>query len=362
MPRPQSDTWRYFTIIEGPDGKGRKASCSYCGHQQACGVTRLHQHLLKKCPNIPPSLRAELRQREEARARSSPPQQQQNHHDSNNNNEKYPAMDIDRALSTLAAHGISTSARQQQQQQETTATQSIDNYSSTSSSSGTTSSLMASGQQQQQQEQAMLDWLLARALFSANIPFSAVEDQHMISFLKRMRPGYVIPKAYKLQQHLLKEQHWDLIECDKSDPATIRPCSPTRNTTPALSTATSNSTTSSSNSTTTTTTGSSTSVTTPSSTSSSTFSTPGNNNNNNHASTSSSISSIGRLMNKSTIIPPSRRHHPYDTSSSSTASASASSSSSRIHHGDTSHNNSNNNPSDRSLLASLRAPNMDGSL
>lgn len=331
MPRPQSDTWRYFTIIEGPDGKGRKASCSYCGHQQACGVTRLHQHLLKKCPNIPPSLRAELRQREESRARSSPPQQQANH--DSNNNEKYPAMDIDRALSTLAAHGISTS-RQQQQQQETT-TQPID--SNSTSSSTTTSSIMASGQQQQQQEQAMLDWLLARALFSANIPFNAVEDQHMISFLKRMRPGYVVPKAYKLQQHLLKEQHWDLIECDKSDPTTIRPCSPTRNTTPVLST--SNSTTSSN-----TTASSATSVTTPSSsTSSSTTS-------GTTSSTTTSISSIGRLMNKYT--PSSRRHHPYDTSTNT----SSSSSSSRIQHGDSS------NPSDRSLLASLRAPNMDGSL
>ncbi|KAI7904793.1 uncharacterized protein BX663DRAFT_503548 [Cokeromyces recurvatus] len=62
--------------------------------------------------------------------------------------------------------------------------------------------------------QAMLDWQLARALFSANIPFESIEHPLMIDFFKRLQPNYVVPKGKRLLQYLLKEQHWDLIQWD----------------------------------------------------------------------------------------------------------------------------------------------------
>ncbi|KAI8077185.1 hypothetical protein BDF21DRAFT_422274 [Thamnidium elegans] len=60
----------------------------------------------------------------------------------------------------------------------------------------------------------MLDCQLARALFSAKIPFESIEDPHFIDFLKRLQPNYTVPKKRRLQQFLLKEQHWDLIPWD----------------------------------------------------------------------------------------------------------------------------------------------------
>lgn len=256
MPRPQSDIWQYFTVHEGPEGQGRKARCSFCGHQQACGITRLHQHLLRKCPRIPIDLRNNLQQREDARGRvvvsaatmanlTAVQRQALERSDRSASATAAAAaaaaahdigysMEIDRALSTLAAHGISPlqptpydalPASNLLQQQQARSPFRFDapsptlQYAPANSNSAilatTTAappgSMTTNTSSQQARTQSMLDWHLARALFSANIPFTVVDNPHMAEFLRRMRPGYVVPRPQRLQQYLLKEQHWDLI-------------------------------------------------------------------------------------------------------------------------------------------------------
>ncbi|KAF7730131.1 hypothetical protein EC973_002739 [Apophysomyces ossiformis] len=73
--------------------------------------------------------------------------------------------------------------------------------------------------------QAFLDWHLARAMFAADIPFDAIEHPLFIDFLKRLQPEYVPPKKSRLQQFLLKEQHWDLIKWGNTD-STSNPPAP----------------------------------------------------------------------------------------------------------------------------------------
>ncbi|KAI9496195.1 hypothetical protein BDB00DRAFT_785642 [Zychaea mexicana] len=76
--------------------------------------------------------------------------------------------------------------------------------------------------------QRMLDYNLARALFSASIPFNVVNNQEFATFLKRMRPGYAVPKPHVLQQYLLKEEHYDLIPQDQQQhSSSVSPLSPT---------------------------------------------------------------------------------------------------------------------------------------
>ncbi|KAI8149756.1 hypothetical protein BJV82DRAFT_663036 [Fennellomyces sp. T-0311] len=225
MPRPQSSIWQYFTIVEAPDGKGRKSRCNYCNHQQACGVTRLHQHLLRKCTKIPVALKEELLQKEAARGRASLPapssahprlarlpgaplQQQQG----------YDQAEIERALSTLATHGIPTNFTTNSNSTIRPSTSRYDTISSPSSPSpqysnnNSNSNSLASSDPMSQR---MLDYNLARALFSASIPFTVVNNPEFATFLKRMRPGYIVPKTQVLQQYLLKEEHFDLIQPDQ---------------------------------------------------------------------------------------------------------------------------------------------------
>ncbi|KAI9271851.1 hypothetical protein BDA99DRAFT_501166 [Phascolomyces articulosus] len=287
MPRPQSSIWQYFTIVDAPDGKGRKAKCNYCNHQQACGVTRLHQHLIRKCTKIPETLHEDLLQKEAARGKSLTLQatqrsamtqevlqllqqrqqqqaQQQNTHEqqqASSSSSSYQTIEIDRALSTIASNSLATANSAalraaaavttiQQQQSSSTTSSSLssgnnnnmnnryenlsspsspsphsysnphhhhyhhhptsNSHHSSSNSNGTTDTPgnLASSDPMSQR---MLDYNLARALFSANIPFNVVDNQEFATFLKRMRPGYAVPKSHVLQQYLLKEEHYDLI-------------------------------------------------------------------------------------------------------------------------------------------------------
>lgn len=205
MPRPQSEIWQYFEISENEGGR-RKAECKYCGHQQVSGVTRLHQHLLRKCTAIPENIRAELLQKEEARAnipntamaaaarysRQSPRPPPSYAATTSNGHLAYSAT-----ISTL--HGLSSTPPRDTPIMYTTNENGDD--------------LDAP----QPRTQSVLDYHLARALFSADIPMKVVENPYMADFLRRMRPGYVVPSAQTLHQYLLKEQHWDLIAWKKGD-------------------------------------------------------------------------------------------------------------------------------------------------
>jgi hypothetical protein len=59
--------------------------------------------------------------------------------------------------------------------------------------------------------QATLNWSLARALFSADVPFKAIENPHFVQFLNRLNPNYKPPTQRQLQQLLLKREHWDIL-------------------------------------------------------------------------------------------------------------------------------------------------------
>ncbi|ORY91001.1 hypothetical protein BCR43DRAFT_498337 [Syncephalastrum racemosum] len=206
MPRPYSEVWKYFNVLDGGNGRQRKTSCKYCGREQTCGVTRLQDHLIRRCTQIPASLKQLLHARQEdnvlkrkRRLEERSNGRSERHHlpapvlpppsTSTQSNED-PAYDgMNRALRSLAERAIPNATPLAPA--PTTTTNTVNTVS--------------------QRTQSMLDWHLARALFSSNTSLKAVEDPHMAEFLRLMRPGYVVPRAHRLQQYLLKEQHWDLI-------------------------------------------------------------------------------------------------------------------------------------------------------
>lgn len=237
-----SDSWQYFELLSPDNGRSRKARCTFCGHEQAAGITRLHQHLLYRCSRITSDIREELRQKHGDRERESPPKtndllshhhiQQQQHPDSVNYH--FNSSTLQNTLSNNNSNNNNSSSSQQTNHHsptnnmnphattyyETTtlspttvstnftATNPIA-FTSTHSTTNTTPSNSSLGQQQ-----SMLDCQLARAFFSANIPFESIENPHMINFLKRLQPNYIVPKGRRLKQFILKEQHWDLIPWD----------------------------------------------------------------------------------------------------------------------------------------------------
>ncbi|KAK4512485.1 uncharacterized protein ATC70_003186 [Mucor velutinosus] len=242
MPRPLSDSWQYFELLSPDNGRSKKARCSFCGHEQAAGITRLHQHLLYRCSRISSEIRNQLRQKQDDRGHDTPvPHRNDLLHSQPSSTVNYqfdPTLQnilnssptsalnthsnyFDAALSPTTSTAFSTanplsfapntdSINQQQQQQ----------YHHTQQQP-------SQQQRQPDRSQAMLDWHLARALFSANIPFDKIENPHIIEFFKRLQPNYVLPKARRLQQFLLKEQHWDLIQGSESNAAQQMPSPPT---------------------------------------------------------------------------------------------------------------------------------------
>ncbi|KAG0174257.1 hypothetical protein DFQ28_002904 [Apophysomyces sp. BC1034] len=205
MPRPQSEIWQYFSVHDNSKGKGAKARCSYCGHEQACGITRLHRHLLRKCPNIPTNLRDELRQKEEGRSNAQL-NIAMNAANAASNDLDNPFDCTIGSLQTSVHSYDQTSASQQQKEDMSHAVP-----------------LPARTATERPQAQAFLDWHLSRAMFAANIPFEAIENPLFVDFLKRLQPNYVPPKKSRLQQFLLKEQHWDLINWNDADPVSSIP-------------------------------------------------------------------------------------------------------------------------------------------
>ncbi|GAA5802246.1 hypothetical protein HPULCUR_007709 [Helicostylum pulchrum] len=240
MPRPLSDSWQYFELLSPDNGRNRKAKCNFCGHKQAAGITRLHQHLLYRCSRISADIRDQLRQKHEDQGRESLPKGTQvlshhmsqdsldyqydstlqntlhnsNNNNSNNNNQQQQPQPQQQQQQQQHQH-----QQQQQQQQSPHINSHPTYYEAAAALSPTTSTNFSTAfpptnNTLGQQQQAMLDCQLARALFSANIPFESIEDPHFIDFLKRLQPNYTVPKKRRLQQFLLKEQHWDLIPWD----------------------------------------------------------------------------------------------------------------------------------------------------
>lgn len=238
MPRPLSDSWQYFELLSPNNGKSRKAKCSFCNHIQSASITRLHQHLLYRCARISSEIRDQLRQKQDGRGNDSParnrdellqPQSSSNvnyHFDSALQNTLNPHSNyFDAALSPTASTNFSTA-------NHIAFTSSTDNMNQQNQQQQQHHHHSNQQQQQHQQQpdrsQAMLDWHLARALFSANIPFDKIENPHIIEFFKRLQPNYTVPKARYLQQFLIKEQHWDLIQWNESTTtAQQRPSPPT---------------------------------------------------------------------------------------------------------------------------------------
>ncbi|KAI8987314.1 hypothetical protein BDF20DRAFT_849393 [Mycotypha africana] len=295
MPRPLSDSWQYFELLPPDNGRSRKARCTFCGHEQAAGITRLHQHLLYRCSRIPADIRDQLRQKQEDRNRdASPPHNSHNNNNNGRNDISLPSRQENRHVqfqpsqtvqyhfdptlqNTLSSsntsaiiansssnsnssknhHHLSTNSAD-----HTTATTSIspyyeaaltgtpatasqnNNFSTTTTSFAfspspatpqqaleqprilqqqhsvlSSSSTSQAQTPQDENSQALLDWHLARALFSANIPFEAVENPYVIDFLRHLQPNYVVPRGKRLKQYLLKEQHWDLISWEEATAA-----------------------------------------------------------------------------------------------------------------------------------------------
>ncbi|KAI8891145.1 hypothetical protein K501DRAFT_327811, partial [Backusella circina FSU 941] len=174
MPRPLSDSWQYFTLLDSDSGKSKKARCTFCGLEKAASITRLHQHLLFRCARIDPDIRGQLRQKEQEE-------------------------DIQQEELKRQPQQIEPKQYYQQQGSPTSSTVRTDVLP----------------------DQAMLDWHLARALFSSNIPFESIEDPHMIEFFRQLQPNYTVPDSRRLKQYLLKEQHWDLINRYHEPPHSI---------------------------------------------------------------------------------------------------------------------------------------------
>ncbi|KAI9486150.1 MAG: hypothetical protein EXX96DRAFT_547834 [Benjaminiella poitrasii] len=268
MPRPLSDSWQYFELLSPDNGRNRKARCTFCGHEQAAGITRLHQHLLYRCSKISADIRDQLRQKQEDRSKTEsvssirstdmlqqrhlqqqPPQQVDYHFDPtlqntlNHHNSYYETSGTasnsssNHTMSPTHTH-FSTSAppyplvTTNTHHSDSHPTAAFQPASSSTATNSTTNSLGGGGMttpptaslpsttqhaDTTNRSQAMLDWQLARALFSANIPFESIENPMMVEFFKRLQPNYVVPKGKRLLQYLLKEQHWDLIRWDNEN-------------------------------------------------------------------------------------------------------------------------------------------------
>lgn len=248
MPRPLSDSWQYFELLSPDNGRSRKARCSFCGHEQAAGITRLHQHLLYRCSRISSEIRDQLRQKQDDRGHdtSVPGRSEllQSQPSSNVNYQFDPTLQNTLHSSPASALNTYSNYFDAALSPTTSTTFSAANPLSFTSTADNlnqqqhhTQHPQQRSQQQQQPDrsQAMLDWHLARALFSANIPFDKIENPHIIEFFKRLQPKYAVPKARRLQQFLLKEQHWDLIKDNELQTAQQMPSPPTPTSSPATS-------------------------------------------------------------------------------------------------------------------------------
>ncbi|KAG2201704.1 hypothetical protein INT46_004333 [Mucor plumbeus] len=244
MPRPLSDSWQYFELLSSDNGKSKKARCSFCNHIQSASITRLHQHLLYRCSRISSKTRDQLRQKQDDRGNDSPaqnrnellqPQSSSNvnyHFNSALENTLDPSSSaslnphsnyFDAALSPTGSTNFSTV-------NHIAFTSSNDNMNQHNQQQHRhhhhTNQQQQNQHQQPDRSQAMLDWHLARALFSANISFDKIENPHIVEFFKCLQPNYIVPKAGRLQQFLLKEQHWDLIQWSESNMTTQQIPSP----------------------------------------------------------------------------------------------------------------------------------------
>ncbi|KAI8377895.1 uncharacterized protein BYT42DRAFT_572098 [Radiomyces spectabilis] len=198
MPRPKSDLWQYF--IRSTNRGDRRSRCRFCGLTMAAGITRLQKHLLTKCSDIPAALVEEIR-RKQARLRRPPPPPLQSSSSSTTRPSPRPNSNVSthRGRDVLPAVASSSSAPMRIQP-----TVSAHPPLNTQSSPVTSNST--------------LDERLARALFAADIPFKAMEHPLMVDFLKSLRPDYQVPSRRQLQQYLLKENHWDLIDMTEESP------------------------------------------------------------------------------------------------------------------------------------------------
>lgn len=222
MPRPTSDIWQYFSTVPS-DTKVKKAKCSFCGHEQSSGVTRLAQHLIDKCQAIPHNLRDDLRAKQDVKGKGpaasvGAPYQV---HDTGGIEDAFamlagpphhglssvPSSTLHQHFAGPAAPAAAAPPQPTQQQHRF----------SVPAPAGNTS-LPGISAPLDPQDQATMDWHLARAFYAAEIPFSAVENPHFVDFFKRLRPGYVIPRKRRLQQFLLKTEHWDILEYEIQKP------------------------------------------------------------------------------------------------------------------------------------------------
>ncbi|KAL9544492.1 hypothetical protein MBANPS3_007593 [Mucor bainieri] len=227
MPRPLSDSWQYFELLSPDNGRSRKAKCSFCGHEQAAGITRLHQHLLYRCSRISSEIRDQLRQKQDDRGHDTPvpPRNDLLHSQPSSTVNYHFDPTLQNTLDPSPTSALNTHSNYFDAALSPTTSTTFSTANPLSFAPNTDGLNQQQPQQQQHQHQhpqqqpdrsqAMLDWHLARALFSANIPFDKIENSHMIEFFKRLQPNYVVPKARRLQQFLLKEQHWDLIQAQQ---------------------------------------------------------------------------------------------------------------------------------------------------
>ncbi|RUP32787.1 hypothetical protein BC936DRAFT_138578 [Jimgerdemannia flammicorona] len=186
MPRPSSDIWQYFTIVPS-ETKVKKAKCNFCGHEQSSGVTRLANHLTEKCQSLPPELRTELRSKTDLNKTKSG-------HDSGGLEDALAILDGSSHMSSGSSHN---------------------NFAA---SSLATQRFHVAPARMDPQDQSTIDRCLARAFFASGISFAAVEHPLVIDVLRRLRPEYVVPRKRRLQQLLLKTEHWDLVEYEIQKP------------------------------------------------------------------------------------------------------------------------------------------------
>ncbi|OZJ05987.1 hypothetical protein BZG36_01236 [Bifiguratus adelaidae] len=177
MPRPTSDIWAFYTVIPSHT-KVPKTRCTFCGHEQAAGVTRLAMHLLDKCPHAPEDVKEEVRQSTKQYKKGF------EHID-------IEALDDEQGTtqSPFSRSGKAPDTRPRKRR-----------------------AVSVNRLYMDPAEQTHLDRSLARALFAANIDIDAIEHPLIASFLQQLRPGYQSPRARRLRQFLFKSEHWDLFE------------------------------------------------------------------------------------------------------------------------------------------------------
>jgi hypothetical protein len=160
MGKKKGSVWKHWTILVEEDNENNESNkphprvkCNYCSKIFDRGIaTRMQVHLDKDCTSAPDNAKSK---------------QKKNNDQSN--------TDINTFVSTI---------NHPQKKRRTTT---IDNFVD-----------RVSGE-----EQEKLEFMLAKTIFAAGVPFTFVENPYFINFIQHIRPSFKLPNRRKLASDLL---------------------------------------------------------------------------------------------------------------------------------------------------------------